>query len=199
MKKLSLYWLLALSLIIGFAGCAGGEDEEEPLPVEDQMDEEGMQQELEQDNNLGQFDQENMDNQMAVEQNEQPVQQEVPQQAVETPPEISDMDRTPCYFAFDDYSLNMDSQENLRAKAEWLKNNANSTFTIEGHCDERGSNQYNLALGERRAHSTKMFLVNQGVSSDRISIISYGEEKPVDSGHNEVAWAKNRRTEFLSK
>ncbi len=197
MKKLSLYWLLALSLVVGLVGCAGVEDEEEPLPVEDQMDEEGMQQELDQENNLGQFDQENMDNQMAVEQNEQlsEVQQEVSQQAAG----VSDMDRTPCYFAFDDYSLNMDSQENLRGKAEWLKTNMNATFTIEGHCDERGSNQYNLALGERRAHSTKMFLVNQGVSSDRISIISYGEEKPVDPGHNEVAWAKNRRTEFINK
>ena len=72
-----------------------------------------------------------------------------------------------------------------------------ANVVIEGHCDERGTNAYNLALGERRAESVKMFLVNLGLSDSRMTIISYGEEKPVDMGHNEEAWAKNRRATFV--
>jgi len=68
---------------------------------------------------------------------------------------------------------------------------------VEGHCDERGTNEYNLALGERRANAAKRYLLSLGISSDRISSISYGEEKPLDPGHNEEAWAKNRRGHFI--
>jgi peptidoglycan-associated lipoprotein len=101
------------------------------------------------------------------------------------------------HFAFDDATLDYQAQEILKQKAMWLRDNPGTNAVIEGHCDERGTNAYNLALGERRAESAKTFLVNLGISSARLTTISYGEEKPVDMGHNEEAWAKNRRASFV--
>jgi len=101
------------------------------------------------------------------------------------------------YFAFDDSTLDYQAQELLKQKAMWLQDNPDANVVIEGHCDERGTNAYNLALGERRANSAKAFLVNLGISAERMTTISYGEEKPVDMGHNEEAWAKNRRATFV--
>jgi peptidoglycan-associated lipoprotein len=101
------------------------------------------------------------------------------------------------YFDFDDASLNYQAQEVLKQKAMWLRNSADANVVIEGHCDERGTNAYNLALGERRAESAKAFLVNLGISGARLTTISYGEEKPLDMGQNEEAWAKNRRAAFV--
>ena len=101
------------------------------------------------------------------------------------------------YFAFDDSTLDYQAQELLKQKAMWMRDNPDVNVVIEGHCDERGTNAYNLALGERRAESTKTFLVNLGISGARMTTISYGEEKPVDMGHNEEAWAKNRRASFV--
>jgi peptidoglycan-associated lipoprotein len=101
------------------------------------------------------------------------------------------------YFAFDDSTLDDQAQELLKQKAVWLQDNADASIVVEGHCDERGTNAYNLALGERRAESVKVFLVNLGISDSRLTTISYGEEKPVDMGHNEEAWAKNRRAAFV--
>jgi peptidoglycan-associated lipoprotein len=101
------------------------------------------------------------------------------------------------YFEFDKSTLLPAAQDNLLRKAEWLRENADATITIEGNCDERGTNEYNLALGDRRAESAKAFLVDLGIDSARISTISYGEERPVDPRHNEEAWAKNRRDHFV--
>jgi peptidoglycan-associated lipoprotein len=101
------------------------------------------------------------------------------------------------FFEFDSAVLLAEAQEILRKKAEWLLNNLEATATIEGHCDERGTNEYNLALGDRRAESAKTFLMDLGVQGSRLSTISYGEERPVDPGHNEEAWAKNRRGHFI--
>ena len=101
------------------------------------------------------------------------------------------------YFDFDDASLDYQAQELLKQKAMWLRDNPGANVVIEGHCDERGTNAYNLALGERRADSAKTFLVNLGIAGTRLTTISYGEEKPVDMGHNEEAWAKNRRAAFV--
>ena len=101
------------------------------------------------------------------------------------------------YFAFDRSSLSPMAQENLRRKAEWLRANPDATVTIEGHCDERGTNEYNLALGDRRAESAKSVLVDLGISSKRLATISYGEERPVDPRSTEEAWAKNRRAHFV--
>lgn len=101
------------------------------------------------------------------------------------------------YFAFDESTLDDQAQELLKQKATWLQDNMDANVVIEGHCDERGTNAYNLALGERRADAVKVFLVNLGIADSRLTTISYGEEKPVDMGHNEEAWAKNRRATFV--
>jgi peptidoglycan-associated lipoprotein len=104
---------------------------------------------------------------------------------------------TTIYFGFDDYTLNSEAQSTLTAMAEGLKANKSAAVQIQGHCDERGTVEYNLALGERRAQSVKNFLSQLGVESGRLSTISYGEEKPVVQGHTEDAWVKNRRAEFV--
>lgn len=101
------------------------------------------------------------------------------------------------YFAFDSAVLDYQAQELLKQKAAWLRANPDANVVIEGHCDERGTNAYNLALGERRAESARAFLTNLGLSASRLTTISYGEEKPVDMGKNEEAWAKNRRAAFV--
>jgi peptidoglycan-associated lipoprotein len=103
------------------------------------------------------------------------------------------------YFEFDKSDIMQEAQEILREKAKWLEANPDASVIIEGHCDERGTNDYNIALGDRRANSTKQFLVDMGVSSSRMETISYGEEHPVATGHNEEAWAKNRRAHFIIK
>jgi len=103
------------------------------------------------------------------------------------------------YFAFDNATLSPESQEILRRKVKWLMNNSNESISIEGYCDERGTFEYNLALGERRALNAKIFLQDMGIASERVTTVSYGEENPIVSDKNEQAWAKNRRCEFLIK
>jgi len=102
-------------------------------------------------------------------------------------------------FEFDSAKLSMDAQDILRRKAEWLKENPRAKIIIEGHCDERGTNEYNLALGDRRAFSSKSFLVDLGIAASRLTTVSYGEERPIDSRADEDAWAKNRRAHFVIK
>ena len=101
------------------------------------------------------------------------------------------------YFAFDRYDLTEETRKTLAENAKILLAHPNLTIQIEGHCDERGSNEYNLALGERRSVSAKLYLIKLGVKGNRLSTISYGEEMPVDPGHTEEAWAKNRRCHFV--
>jgi peptidoglycan-associated lipoprotein len=101
------------------------------------------------------------------------------------------------YFEFDSYVLTGIAQDILMAKAEWMRINPNASVTIEGHCDERGTNEYNLALGDKRGEIVKAYLVNVGVDAGRLMTISYGEEHPVDTGHNDESWAKNRRAHFV--
>ena len=98
------------------------------------------------------------------------------------------------FFATNKSSLTSASRETLRKQAAWLRKNSKITIVLEGHADERGTREYNLALGERRANAAKDYLMTYGVSSDRISVISYGKERPVDSGSNPLAWSKNRRS-----
>jgi peptidoglycan-associated lipoprotein len=100
------------------------------------------------------------------------------------------------YFDFDKSELLPQSQQTLRKKARWLQENPDYFVRIEGHCDERGTSEYNLALGERRAQAAKKFLMALGIPEKRLRTISYGEEKPADPRSNETAWAKNRRDEF---
>jgi peptidoglycan-associated lipoprotein len=103
------------------------------------------------------------------------------------------------FFDFDKYDIRPPDARVLDANATWLKSNTNHLVLIEGHCDERGTNEYNLALGERRAKSTMNYLVSQGVQASRITIISYGEERPSCTQKTEDCWAKNRRAHFLVK
>ncbi|PLX91203.1 MAG: peptidoglycan-associated lipoprotein [Desulfuromonas sp.] len=106
---------------------------------------------------------------------------------------------SPVYFEFDQYTLSDAAREALAENMRYLQTNPGTSLVIEGHCDERGSDEYNLALGERRAVAAQQYLVSMGVDPQRLSTISYGEEKPVDLANTEEAWAKNRRAEFVPK
>jgi len=100
------------------------------------------------------------------------------------------------HFDFDKYFIREDAKPTLRENAQWLKKWESVKILIEGHCDERGTEEYNLALGEKRAKSTRDYLISLGISPDRIDIISYGKSQSLDPGHNEAAWEKNRRAQF---
>lgn len=133
---------------------------------------------------------------------EEPVQEEAP--AAQIAPDTAgteggaaELDSSPINFAYDEATLTEEAKSILEAKAKYLTENPDGKLQIEGHCDERGSNQYNLALGERRANSTKDYLISLGVNGAQLSTISYGEERPAISESNENAWSKNRRCEFI--
>ena len=98
------------------------------------------------------------------------------------------------FFATNETVLTTASRETLRAQAAWMRKNSKINVVLEGHADERGTREYNLALGERRANAAKDYLMTYGISSDRISVLSYGKEIPVDAGSNPLAWSKNRRS-----
>ncbi len=103
------------------------------------------------------------------------------------------------YFEFDSASLVAEARDTLKRKADWMRANPNVSVAIEGYTDDRGTVEYNLALGERRAESAKSFLADLGIPASRMTTISYGKERPADPGHNETAWAKNRRVHFEIK
>ncbi len=103
------------------------------------------------------------------------------------------------FFGFDSSTLGSSAQKTLNRQAKWLKKNSNVKISIEGHCDERGTREYNLALGDRRANAVKSYLVNSGVTPSRISTVSYGKERPAVAGSNSAAWAENRRSVTVLK
>jgi len=103
------------------------------------------------------------------------------------------------HFAFDSALLSEQAQQILISKADYLRTNSEERVTVEGHCDERGTDAYNIALGERRAEAVKNFLVDLGISTNRLNTISYGEERPIALGQNEASWAKNRRAQLVSE
>jgi len=100
------------------------------------------------------------------------------------------------HFAYDSYTLSDEAKSTLEQKASWMTTRPDVTVQIEGHCDERGTIAYNLALGERRANTVKQYVTTLGIPSTRLTTISYGEEFPLDPKHNEEAWARNRRAHF---
>jgi len=106
---------------------------------------------------------------------------------------------TDIYFDYNESTLRWDSQEELKIKAEWMRTHPDIDIIIEGHCDERGSSAYNIALGERRAETAKNFIVDLGVEPHRIESVSFGEERPIDPRSTEEAWSKNRRAHFVIK
>ena len=103
------------------------------------------------------------------------------------------------FFDFDSTVLASAAQEQLKQNSAWLENNSANKALIEGHCDSRGTSEYNMALGERRASTAKEYLVKLGVASSRLETVSFGEERPFDTGKGENAWAKNRRAHFVIK
>ncbi len=131
---------------------------------------------------------------------EEPVKEEPKEEPVVAAPVYKTPDvimQEDIYYDFDKSTLTPAAQDNLLRKAEWLRENPDATVTIEGHCDERGTNEYNLALGDRRAESAKAFLADLGIDASRLTTISYGEERPVCPQSDEECWAKNRRSHFI--
>ena len=120
----------------------------------------------------------------------------VPEPTPPPKPKLQESQFQTVYFDFDKYNLRDDAKAALDANYDLLKQFPDVMIKIEGHCDERGTVEYNLSLGEKRAKSAQDYLVGLGINAGRISFISYGKERPVDPGHNEDAWAKNRRAEF---
>jgi peptidoglycan-associated lipoprotein len=104
----------------------------------------------------------------------------------------------PVFFDFDQWSIREDQKEVMAKNSQWLKSNPNVKVRLEGHCDERGTAEYNLALGQKRAEGVKSFLEGMGISGQRMATVSYGEERPLDPAHNEAAWAKNRRVDIVA-
>ncbi len=103
------------------------------------------------------------------------------------------------YFDYDKSNIRPDAREVLKANADYMLKNSAASIIVEGHCDERGTAEYNMALGQRRAQEAKKYLVNLGVKGSALKAISYGKERPIDPGHDEAAWAKNRRAHFAVK
>ncbi len=103
----------------------------------------------------------------------------------------------PVYFDFDKSDIRADQQSRIKKDGDFLVSQATTRIRIEGNCDERGTNEYNMALGERRAMASKKYLTNLGVAANRMDTISYGEEKPLNFGHDEMAWSQNRRDDFV--
>lgn len=101
------------------------------------------------------------------------------------------------HFGYDKSNLDAKGKQDIATNVQWMKSNPAAKVQIEGHCDNRGTIEYNVALGERRANAVKAYMVSLGVAADRLSVISYGKEKPLESGDNEAAWAKNRRANFV--
>jgi peptidoglycan-associated lipoprotein len=128
-----------------------------------------------------------------------------PVESTQLPTDIEELNRVAlsrgyiqdAFFGFDESTLSGDAQTALTSSAEWLKSHTQYNLLIEGHCDERGTEQYNLALGDRRANIAKEYLMTLGVDGSRIRTVSYGEERPFDSGHDDSAWAKNRRAHLV--
>lgn len=101
------------------------------------------------------------------------------------------------FFGYDKSSLDATAKKDIATNVQWMKANPSARLQIEGHCDDRGTIEYNVALGERRANAVKSYMISLGISGDRLSVISYGKEKPLEMGDTEAAWARNRRANFV--
>ena len=186
--------ILLVSIVL-LAGCGRQAGTVEPEPADDMtaMEDDAMAQDM--DGEMALSDEEIAERAMMAE--EQARQAQAMREA-----ELADMAAAAfvnedVHFAFDSSLLDADAERILEQKAAWLLDNANATVQIEGHCDERGTSAYNLALGERRANSVQEYLTVLGVDPARMSTISYGEEQPLDPGHDEAAWSRNRRAHFV--
>ncbi len=177
-RKSILVLLLAVAMIVGFPACKSKPIEETPPPVEREAPPPPPPPPTE-----------------VEDKDPEPIKIEE-----YTPPTIQELNaaghlRT-VYFDFDKYDLTETTRATIRQNADWLRANPGHSIVIEGHCDERGSIEYNLALGEKRANATREFLNSLGAGDTNIRIVTFGEERPADPASNEAAWAKNRRAEF---
>jgi peptidoglycan-associated lipoprotein len=135
-----------------------------------------------------------------VEETTPPAVEETQAPVTETKPtDMSPIALNDAFFDFDSAALKAEAKSTLDANAREMKRVTDKNITIEGHCDERGTKAYNLALGEKRANAARDYLVAMGINPSRVTTISYGKERPFDPGHNEAAWAKNRRAHFVLK
>ena len=178
----AMVWTIALVLAAGLVAC-GPKEEPEPAPMMDMADEkpaETVAPPAAPDTSMDETP-------SLLDQDLQAIQDTIIRQGL-----LGDV-----YFDFDKYALRMDARDRLRKNAEFMKSYPMLEFGLEGHCDERGTNEYNLALGERRANAAKDYLVSLGVSASQVRTISYGEEKPFCAGHDESCWQKNRRGHFV--
>ncbi|OGC91411.1 MAG: peptidoglycan-associated lipoprotein [candidate division Zixibacteria bacterium RBG_16_53_22] len=125
-----------------------------------------------------------------------PVVEEPPPPPPPPEPEIAPLQVTTIYFDYDKSDIRSDARDILAQNAKSLTDHSEAVIRIEGHCDERGTDEYNMALGERRANAARDYLVNYGIDAQRMSTISYGESRPAAPGHDEGAWSQNRRAEF---
>jgi peptidoglycan-associated lipoprotein len=187
---LALTLVLALSVTVSVSSCAKKRISSEPATptaeesAQKRAAEEARQRELERQKTLKEEDL-----------SDEGLSEEMAQQKTASAKSI--FENEDVYFEFDSIRLAPQAQEILTKKAEWLRANPTAKITIEGHCDSRGTNEYNLALGEGRAQSAKAFLVDLGIDPSRLNTISYGEERPIDRAQTEEGWAKNRRAHFV--
>jgi peptidoglycan-associated lipoprotein len=194
MKK-SIIFLCLVVFVLAYAGCA-----EKHLTKSDgttSAQKESAIKQNEQTNTVGKSAIQNEQTNVAgesVKQNNSKEQTTKAQMSEEITTNLRDI-----HFDFDQYSISQEDRKILSSHADYLLKDKNVKITIEGNCDERGTTEYNLALGDRRAQEAKKFLVNSGVDEQRIETISYGKERPLDPDHNEEAWAKNRRDHFVVK
>jgi peptidoglycan-associated lipoprotein len=183
-RKAFLIALLALGIALSAVSCAKQEAETVPEPVEP----------------VTQPPVEEPVAEPEVEVTEE-WQEEKPVVVQEYKPTISELNAQgvlqTVYFDFDKSDLSGETRRVLRLNADWMQKNTEYRIVIEGHCDERGTIEYNLALGQRRAQAVRDYLTNMGVAADRMRLVSYGEEKPADPAHSEAAWALNRRAAFV--
>ena len=197
MKRQKFFMTVFLvAIIMAFilpAGCAKKEVVKEEAAAPAQPAETAKEKQLEQQLAQEKAKEKTLEQEVAAEKKEEAKEEKTEAAAVAK--EASQFDDI--HFAFDRYDIRPDAREILDMHAKWLKAHTEYVVRIEGNCDERGTVEYNLALGQRRANSAMKYLVDLGVDRNRISTISYGKERPLDPGHSEEAWAKNRRDHFV--
>ena len=184
--------IVFLSTIL-LAGCGRQAGSVAPEPADDMMTSEEAGADMQSEMSL----EEDMLTERAMVAEQQALQAEAMRQAERVAMAQAAFVNEDVHFAFDSFLLDPEAERILAEKAAWLQDNANVDVQIEGHCDERGTSDYNLALGERRANAVQQYLTLLGIDSGRLSTISYGEEQPLDPGHDEAAWSRNRRAHFV--
>ena len=192
MRK-SIIFLCLIVFVLAYAGCA--QKHLTKSEVTSSAQNESAIKQNEQPNTVGKSAKQNEQTSVAGESAKQNNSKEQTSM-VSTESQIT-TDLTDIHFDFDQYSIRPKDRKILSSHAGYLLKNKNVKIVIEGNCDERGTTEYNLALGDKRAREAKKFLVNSGVDQKRIKTISYGKERPLDPDHNEEAWAKNRRDHFV--